>query len=302
MASSRFALRFLSGRLQGEEYALPDEGEVVVGRASGLELVLLEDMVSRQHAKISVRSAALSIRDLGSTNGTFVNGEKVQQARLREGDRVLIGTSILRVVTTDSAQPFPKADGLGEDHSTKTSSLMKGQIEDLPVPDLLQLFSSSRRSGILVIRDGADEARVRLRDGNIFHAGVGPDDELDPMKALCRIVGWTRGEFRFEPPGSDADFMLELEDSTENLLVQATHQLDEFRRIRGELPGPDQRLVVPRPLEQPLSQLDGIILDIFQLAHNLGGVPEILDVSPTTDYETGAALLSLMTRGYLVAQ
>ena len=40
------------------------------------------------------------IEDLGSTNGTFVNGEKVKQARLKEGDRILIGTSILKLVVS----------------------------------------------------------------------------------------------------------------------------------------------------------------------------------------------------------
>ena len=42
------------------------------------------------------------IEDLGSTNGTFVNGEKIKRARLKEGDRVLIGTSILKLIAGDA--------------------------------------------------------------------------------------------------------------------------------------------------------------------------------------------------------
>ena len=48
------ALRFISGKYQGGEFPLPDSGEIVIGRSSELDMVLVEDMVSRRHAKISV--------------------------------------------------------------------------------------------------------------------------------------------------------------------------------------------------------------------------------------------------------
>src|SRR5688572_18906550 len=90
-AAKSYALRFISGKYQGGEFPLPKSGEIVVGRSSELDMVLVEDMVSRRHAKISVASDQIFIQDLGSTNGTFVNGEKVKRARLQEGDRILIG-------------------------------------------------------------------------------------------------------------------------------------------------------------------------------------------------------------------
>src|SRR5690606_2083251 len=89
----RFALRFISGKYQGGEFPLNEGKAVIVGRASDLDMVLVEDMVSRRHARIELRGGLVHIEDLGSTNGTFVNGERVQSALLREGDRLLIGTS-----------------------------------------------------------------------------------------------------------------------------------------------------------------------------------------------------------------
>lgn len=300
MSTSTYAIRFLSGKLQGREYALPSEGDLVIGRASGLDLVLLEDMVSRRHAELTVRRSGLVIHDLDSTNGTFVNGEKVSKARLREGDRVLIGTTILKIIPASGAPSLPPSDVTSVDESTRQSSMMSGRLEDVPVPDLLQLFSSSRRSGVLFVRGTDAEGRIRLRDGHVFHAGIGPADEMDPMKALCRIIGWPRGDFRFEPPDDSVELLLELEDTTENLLVRAMHQLDEFRRIRGELPPAETTLAVPQPLDAPLGRLNALSLDIFQLAHNEGRVDRILDRSPATDYETASALLELLTGGYLV--
>ena len=98
MSDRAYLLRFISGKYQGGEYPLQDSGELVIGRSSELDMVLIEDMVSRKHAKISLAPGQIAIADLGSTNGTFVNGEKIKKARLKEGDRILIGTSILKLV------------------------------------------------------------------------------------------------------------------------------------------------------------------------------------------------------------
>ncbi len=98
-AKSTFALKFISGKYQGGEFPLKAEKQIVIGRSSELDMVLVEDMVSRKHARIVVNGTGqISIEDLGSTNGTFVNGEKVKQATLKEGDRILIGTSILKLI------------------------------------------------------------------------------------------------------------------------------------------------------------------------------------------------------------
>src|SRR5436309_14134729 len=92
----RFALRFISGKYQGGEFPLRMNREIIIGRSSDLDMVLVEDIVSRRHAKITTTDAEIAIRDVGSTNGTFVNGEKITgRARLHEGDRILVGTSII---------------------------------------------------------------------------------------------------------------------------------------------------------------------------------------------------------------
>src|SRR3954471_20908101 len=101
---TQFALRFISGKYQGGEFPLRMEREIVVGRSSDLDMVLVEDMVSRKHAKIAATGDQIVIQDLGSTNGTFVNGEKIKKARLKEGDRILIGTSIIKLVAVDGAR------------------------------------------------------------------------------------------------------------------------------------------------------------------------------------------------------
>lgn len=298
-----YALRFISGKYQGGEFPLEEEREFIVGRSSDLDMVLVEDMVSRKHAKISTKSGQVIITDMGSTNGTFVNGEKIQKTRLKEGDRILIGTSILKVVAASTAQVSPseareRLAAVGESKRNEGSS-MSGTLEEVPVPDLLQLFSTSKRTGVLHIRSSLGYGKIYLRSGNVFYASIDDDHDLGPMKSFCRVVGWEEGAFEFGMPEQDSDFMVELEDPTESLLMEALRQLDEFRRIAPDLPSPTEALEVPRPLGPSLSSLGPLELDVFQLVLNHGQMQHVFDQSPATDYETASALLTLLARGFL---
>src|SRR5207302_11122329 len=97
MSERAYALRFISGKYQGGEYPLGQSGDLVIGRSSELDLVLIEDMVSRKHACITLASGGITIADLGSTNGTFVNGEKVRRAEVKVSHRIPVGTGILQL-------------------------------------------------------------------------------------------------------------------------------------------------------------------------------------------------------------
>ena len=91
------ALRFISGKFQGSEYALAESGEMLVGRSGDVQIVLSEDMVSRRHARILYDGQKITIEDLGSTNGTFVNGIRLTRERkITPGDVVRVGETDLR--------------------------------------------------------------------------------------------------------------------------------------------------------------------------------------------------------------
>jgi FHA domain-containing protein len=68
-----------------------------IGRSSSCDLVLRDDSVSRRHAEIALRGGVCVVRDLGSSNGTWVNGRAVQRARLRAGDELQLGETFIRV-------------------------------------------------------------------------------------------------------------------------------------------------------------------------------------------------------------
>jgi diguanylate cyclase (GGDEF)-like protein len=86
----------LSGSNVGEMYRI-EKDQVVVGRGDKVDLRLVDDGISREHARLTKDDGRIVLEDLGSTNGTFCNGVRVQRHPLTEGDKILIGsTTILK--------------------------------------------------------------------------------------------------------------------------------------------------------------------------------------------------------------
>ncbi len=302
--SAAYALKFVSGRYQGGVYPLRPGREIVIGRQSDLDLVLAEEMVSRKHARIAVQGDEVTIQDLGSTNGTFVNGERVKKARLSEGDRILIGGSLLKLVLADPGSD-EKTDvqileGLqaAEAQQARQPPGVRGRLEDLPLPDLLQLCATAKKNGLLSIRDGAHEASVFIQGGCVVQCLVDGRADVGSRKSFFRLLGWQRGEFELTPSAGEL-VESQITEPLEALLIDGLRQLDELRALEPSLPPGEARLGPPVPLDPPLRALAPAELDVFQLALCGADVQSIFDRSAATDLETARALKALVEKGYL---
>jgi len=85
-----FALIVASGPRRGLHWSLED-GVVEAGRNPDAGMFLDDVTVSRHHAQFEVTDGVLTVTDLGSTNGTYVNGHRVDETRLNPGDEVIVG-------------------------------------------------------------------------------------------------------------------------------------------------------------------------------------------------------------------
>ena len=78
-AEAPFRFRILPGNIK------------TIGRSTGADFVVEAPLVSRVHCRLTAGASELEVLDLDSTNGTFVNGERVERKTLKVGDRLCVG-------------------------------------------------------------------------------------------------------------------------------------------------------------------------------------------------------------------
>jgi pSer/pThr/pTyr-binding forkhead associated (FHA) protein len=82
-------------------FRLPPGSVKTIGRSPGAEFIVDAPLVSRLHCQLTATDESLQVKDLTSTNGTFVNGKRVRTAELREGDTLSVGRLDLIVSRTE---------------------------------------------------------------------------------------------------------------------------------------------------------------------------------------------------------
>jgi hypothetical protein len=181
----------------------------------------------------------------------------------------------------------------------ETREEVEGRLAQIPLADLLQLFHLNRRSGTFELRrrtaDGRTErGRIHLHEGDVVQAVSGP---VDGEKALFRLLTWSEGSFAFRaepiaiPPRITA--------TTRALLMEGMRQLDEWRRLRAELPSLDAHVMLRvrsgalPSVVHPLTQEVLLLLELYSL------VAEVVDHSSYPDYQVLRTLQTLVQRGII---
>src|SRR5438477_4920298 len=114
-------LKVLEGRQQGKAIPLHVR-QFLIGREQDCHLRPNSDLVSRHHCVFTLDDFALRLRDLGSTNGTFVNGERIQgQVVLKPGDHVAVGKLSFEIVVKEPARVAAQVAAQGEGSSSNVA-------------------------------------------------------------------------------------------------------------------------------------------------------------------------------------
>jgi len=99
----RVKLLVIRGRPNGKALAFP-QGEFVIGRGDECHIRPDSSCVSRQHCLFRVKERSVSLQDLGSTNGTLVNGRRIRGERdLENGDHIQIGPLVFQLLIEEGA-------------------------------------------------------------------------------------------------------------------------------------------------------------------------------------------------------
>jgi len=149
-----------NGRLEGIFY-LPDR-PVVIGRADGVDIQLLDSRVSRRHSVVRQSVAGFMVQDLNTKNGTFVNKEAIEKSLLFHGDTIVIGGYTLH---------FLEEDGV-EDLDSQAISTYDSRT-GLDVPQNL-VDGPSPRTATAADSGGPPPVRANRLDRKRPHAGSPP--------------------------------------------------------------------------------------------------------------------------------
>ncbi len=119
----RVILDVMEGPQKGRSFVFERHDTFIVGRSRYVHCPMPEDMaLSRDHFMIEINPPQCELRDLGSTNGTFVNNQRVERVRLQSGDMIAAGQSVFRVGVQSSTHSLSSGDdvaGKVNDSTTK---------------------------------------------------------------------------------------------------------------------------------------------------------------------------------------
>lgn len=156
-------LVLLSEGFNGRSYELKVE-KTTVGRVSDNAFEIPEASVSSHHAEIILRGNDVLIRDLGSTNGTFINGEKISEAVLKPGQTLRFGTIDLKLDTGDGSATAPGAAG-----TTSTPKKPKQSLDQtVVIPQGVKLDELGGAGGPPNLGNTTGFEKKRNRGGKIF--------------------------------------------------------------------------------------------------------------------------------------
>jgi pSer/pThr/pTyr-binding forkhead associated (FHA) protein len=186
------------------DIALP-EGTFVIGRSPDCQLTLNDTLVSRRHAAFHVRAGAAEIEDLGSQNGVYLNGVRINGVEpLHDGDQIRIGAQ--DIAFQDAADSQPRPSSRRETASTK-ADIRLDEPDEPPEPTVvLGKGPTSRPSGFAIIGGVADKALALGRAG---------EAERILQRALAdAFLGAHRGDLRPEVAEQAAGYALRLAAAT----------------------------------------------------------------------------------------
>jgi pSer/pThr/pTyr-binding forkhead associated (FHA) protein len=210
--------------------------EAVLGRGEDCDVRVVSDQVSRRHAAVRKLGADYLVRDLGSTNGTLVNGERVEgERKLKPGDRIEVGGVGVTFcyVGPDFAGGDPRTiRGAGDrtllfepQPPPPPAAALGGRLEEIPTFAVLQMLEMGGKSGLLTFEGEDGPVRLWLVGGRPVHAEA---EKTCGAEAALAALCLQHGSFRFEagplPPETT------LAASVTELLLEAARLRDESER------------------------------------------------------------------------
>lgn len=218
--------RFLLVRVGAAPLDLKLDQPFVIGRNQDCDLPIPSQRVSRRHTEVFWRHGKPWIKDLGSQNGTQVNGKRITgEQELQDGDEVVIGPWMCTYRCVTGAGSVGKVLA-GADTNALTQPMladaMAGNLAQMSLFELLQTLEFNQKTGTLEVFGPDGDGLLVIQNGMPVFCRCGKDEGVEGMLALLLF---SAGQFSFKPEVSEAGRNVQA--TMTSVLLEAGRRLDE---------------------------------------------------------------------------
>ncbi len=290
---------------QVHSFDLQNTFRVAIGRHHTNDIQLRSNRVSNYHVEILNEADQLLLRDMGSTNGTYVNEESVRRQRLSTGDCIRIGNFELNVTLvprqrkTKLASPF-RVGTVGnilpyQNAVSATQLTVSPERIDTTLPDLLIQLASHGMTAMIVIRNQSGDGRLYLKDGQIVHCQAG---NVRKEKALHRVLGIQKGRYEIFAFPTDATVPTTIAGQTELIILEAMQQIEALERLTSKLPPLVYEIGLNDACNVAINSLNAAELEIYEYLIRYQTIVRVMEESELTDFQVLRQIHSLLARGF----
>lgn len=172
-----------------QSFELREGPPLVVGRAPNSDIPIFDPTISRRHAEVECGDAAFAIRDLGSSNGTYVNGERITQKNITPGDVLTFGKVSFKVTEAPDLPPPPPPRPAAGLTTPDTGPRGGGTIRrELPAFGKSGVLSAQLHAPATTTSPTADESRNERRLALLVEIAKGLSGAVDIDRLLDKIA------------------------------------------------------------------------------------------------------------------
>ncbi|HZD55005.1 MAG TPA: DUF4388 domain-containing protein [Candidatus Aquicultoraceae bacterium] len=183
--------------------------------------------------------------------------------------------------------------GNGAEEPLPGASEISGNLAQIFLPDLWQMLSLNKRSGVIQVEGEGMSGSIYIDKGEIVSAVA---QNTVGEKALYRFISLREGRFRFLP--GRVDVRRTIQSSSQQALLEGMRHLDEIRNLGGDLPAPMDSVTLT-DLAKSISGGSGVVREVILLAEFCTTVKDIVNNCSYPDLVVYEALIQLKNRGVL---
>jgi len=235
------SLVIVKGSGKGEVFELPTDGDTVIGRVSSCDFSIFDRRMSRRHCVVTPGPEGYTIKDLGSSNGVTINGKKVPEAILQDGDRVLLGETELDFFVADAisdaeTEMLAKDQVLAAVDEVKSGDGEPPDVKNEPPAACAQEQSGpAGKDDVLDPVPAPTRSETALVDSDESDAATGKPDTSGPQEDAPEAVESPDPEPADAPQAAPETEIAEAEE-----VVDEPQEVVELAEMAGEVDEPEE--------------------------------------------------------------